>query len=66
MNRIRLALALLIVGGALVASPSAGGGGGSAIPTDCNCWYWQTNEHGVISYNGEKAECFTTVCAPPY
>jgi hypothetical protein len=57
MKKIRFVIAVLLAVAALTtSSPRA-----EDMPEKCNCWYTQSNQHGMI----EQGTCEVIHCAPP-
>lgn len=57
MKKLRFVLAVLIAGTAL----TTGSLRAEDMPEDCDCWYWQSNQYGII----DKGQCEVRHCAPP-
>jgi hypothetical protein len=58
MKLLRLGLSLaILVGVFAVCRPSAEEG-----TPKCNCWYWNSNQHGVIETKNGVEDCVVQTC----
>lgn len=62
MKIVRSAVAVLIAACAFTSSPRADGGDDMEI-LKCDCWYWQSNQHGMITETPNGPDCKVVQCS---